>query len=182
MDLMSRFREMYRARHLEHAGFDTAEGYLQTALSDKDRMPLEFFIEYNNAWWFAIVSAVEVPSIAYDAESDSAVIVLDISYGADVLRAVQHVHFGDREINRIRTYASPTFFAKPSPLVERDSHGNAIWLETGYDLATSTDAALGFLETPRGRSFAEHDVTGPAVERIRANLAGLRKRLAGSAT
>jgi hypothetical protein len=179
-ELMSRFREMYRSKRFEHEEFDLSRGYLQTTLSDKDRMPLEFFVEYNNNWWFAIVTGVEVPSIAYDPESDSGMIVLEIAYGNDILRAAQHVRFGDRTIDWIRTYASPAFFTRPNPLVELDAHGNAIWLETGYDLANSTTAALGFLETPRGRSFAEHEVTGPAVQRIRSNLADLAARLSGS--
>ena len=83
-------------------------------------------------------AAIEVPIAAYDAASDSGFIVLDISYGPDLLRAAQHVGFAGDRIQRIRTYASSTFFLTPSPLVELDRHGNAVWLETGYDLAAST--------------------------------------------
>ncbi len=56
---MGRFAEMYRARHFDPAGFDLDAGYLQTTLSDDARMPLRFFVEYNNVWWFEIVTAVE---------------------------------------------------------------------------------------------------------------------------
>ena len=99
-ELLLRFRAMYQAKHFELYLFDRDDGYLQTTLSDEDRMPLRFFVEYNNAWWFAIISGVSVPAIAYDEESDSGSIVLDISYGDDILRAMQHVHFGDGTINR----------------------------------------------------------------------------------
>jgi hypothetical protein len=176
LGILGQFREMYQARHFGSHLFDCADGYLQTTLSDDDHMPLRFFVEYNNAWWFEIISGVTVPSIGYDGESDSGSIVLDISYGEDTLRAMQHIHFGDQQINKIRTYASPVFFSRPNPLVELDRHGNAIWLETGYDLATSSAAAEIFLRTPRGVFFAGHPATGPAVERIRSNLAELRRR------
>jgi hypothetical protein len=176
LELLARFREMYRTRHFDLKLFDHADGYLQTTLSDEDRMPLRFFVEYNNAWWFAIITAVVVPSIGYDEESDSGSIVLDISYGDDTLRAMQHVHFKDRTIKMIRTYASPAFFARPNPLVQLDRHGNSIWLETGYDLETSRAAAEVFLDSPRGLSFASHHVTAPAIARIRTNLTELRRR------
>jgi hypothetical protein len=174
--LMEAFADMYRARHFDLDGFDP-DGYLQTTLSDDDRMPMEFFVEYNNAWWFEIVTGVSVPHTAYDPGSDSASIVLDIEYAGDTLRAMQHVHFGDTRINRIRTYASGTFFLGTSPLVRLDRYGNAVWLETGYDLAASRTAALAFLDTPRGRAFAGLEPTATVVERIRSNLAALGTRL-----
>ncbi len=176
LQLLAQFREMYRKRHFEFGLFDLADGFLQTTLSDEDRMPLRFFVEYNNAWWFAIISAVAVPSIAYDEESDSGSIVLDISYGDDTLRAMQQVHFGDRVIKKIRTYASPVFFTRPNPLIQLDRHGNSVWLETGYDLDTSRAAAEVFLDTPRGLFFANNDLTAPAVARIQSNLTELRGR------
>jgi hypothetical protein len=128
------------------------------------------------AWWFEIISAVAVPSIAYDAESDSGSIVLDISYGDDTLRAMQHIGFGDQRIEKVRTYASPVFFSRPNPLVELDRHGNSVWLETGYDLETSSAAAEIFLSTPRGLFVAGHPATQSAVAGIRSNLAELRRR------
>jgi hypothetical protein len=38
-------------------------------------MPLRFFVEYNNVWWFEIVTAVEVPTPAYDPASESGFII-----------------------------------------------------------------------------------------------------------
>jgi hypothetical protein len=175
--LVERFAAMYRAKHFDADCFDLDGGYLQTTLSDDARMPLRFFVEYNNVWWFEIVSSVEVPTAAYDPVSDSGFIVLDISYDADLLRAAQHVHFGGEKIQRIRTYASSTFFSTPSPLVELDQHGNGLWLETGYSLPVSAEAAQVFLRTPRGRMFAASEPTAGPVARIERNLAELRRRI-----
>lgn len=174
---MERFAAMYRARHFDADGFDLDGGYLQTTLSDDARMPLRFFVEYNNVWWFEIVTAVEVPTAAYDPASDSGFIVLDIYYGDDVLRAAQHVHFDGGVIARIRTYASGAFFLTPRPLVELDRHGNSVWLETGYDLGASAAAAAVFLGTPSGQAFAATEPTAAAISRIEANLAALNGRL-----
>ncbi len=175
--LLARFRDMYEACHFEPDLFDLDGGYLQTTLADDDRMPLRFFVEYNNAWWFAIITGVTVPMIAYDPASGTGAIVLDIHYEGDLLQAMQRVHFGDGVITRLQTYASSSFFGRPRPLVELDRYGNAVWLETGYDLATSLAAAEVFLDTPRGRSFAATAPTDAAVARIRTNLAELRGRL-----
>lgn len=180
--LMQRFAEMYRARHFDLDAFDLDGGYLQTTLSDEARMPLRFFVEYNNVWWFEIVTAVDVPTAAYDAASKSGFIVLDIHYGDEVLRAAQHVRFGQEvggeKIERIRTYASSTFFLTPTPLVELDRHGNSLWLETGYDLATSAAAADVFLRSPVGRAFAATEPTAGPIARIESNLTALTERLA----
>jgi hypothetical protein len=74
-------------------------------------MSLRFFVEYNNARWFAIISGVDVPSIGYDAETDTGSIVLDIRYGDEHLLAMQHIHFSDDRIVRLqpmrRTASSP---------------------------------------------------------------------------
>jgi hypothetical protein len=174
---MERFATMYRDRHFEADGFDLDAGYLQTTLSDEARMPLRFFVEYNNAWWFEIVTAVEVPTAAYDPASESGFIVLDIHYGEELLRAAQHVHFDGERIARIRTYAAGAFFLTPTPLVELDRHGNSVWLETGYDLATSAAAAELFLGSPIGRGFAEREPTAAPIARIERNLAALKDRL-----
>lgn len=176
--LMQAFADMYRGKRFDRDGFDE-DGYLQTTLSDDDQMPLEFFVEYNNAWWFEIISGVEVPHVAYDPDSDSGSIVLDIDYAGDTLRAMQHVGFGPDRINRIRTYASGSFFLGANPLVRLDGYGNAVWLETGYDLTASLRAALVFLDTPKGRAFAAEDPTAQPITRIRANLAELEARLPG---
>lgn len=174
---MEQFAAMYRACHFDADLFDLDGGYLQTTLSDDARMPLRFFVEYNNAWWFEIVTAVEVPTAAYDPSSRSGFIVLDIFYGDEILRAAQHVSFDGERISRIRTYASPTFFSTPTPPVRLDHDGNAIWLETGYDLAASTAAALAYLDGEAGRGFARSEPTAPAVARIAKNLAELKARL-----
>lgn len=175
--LLNRFRQMYASCQFEPDLFDLDGGYLQTTLADDNRMPLRFFVEYNNAWWFAIISGVSVPMVAYDPASDSGSIVLDIDYDGETLQAMQHVHFGSGVITRIQTYASSSFFNRPQPLIELDRHGNSVWLETGYDLATSLAAAEVFLRTPRGRYFADHEATSAAVGRLHTNLANLRSRL-----
>lgn len=174
---MEQFAAMYRARRFGPEPFDLEGGYLQTTLSDDSRMPLRFFTEYNNAWWFEIVTAIEVPAAAYDPASESGFIVLDIFYGPDVLRAAQHVHFAGNTISRIRTYASSAFFTGASPLVQLDRIGNTIWLESGYDLAASTVAARRFLDGPTSRGFAESEPTASAITRIRANVTALEGRL-----
>jgi hypothetical protein len=94
-----------------------------------------------------------------------------------LLRAAQHVHFAEGKIVRIRTYASGAFFMTPTPLVELDRHGNSVWLETGYDLATSTAAAQVFLRSPSGLAFAAKEPTAAPIARIKANLAALTDRL-----
>ncbi len=174
--LMRAFADMYRAKRVDRDGFDD-DGYLQTTLSDDDRMPMEFFVEYNNAWWFEIISGVAVPHVAYDADSDTGSIVLDIDYAGDTLRAMQHVHFNADRITRIRTYASGTFFLGANPLVRLDRAGNTVWLETGYDLAASRNAALAFLATPHGRAFETTEPTASPIARIRRNLDALGARL-----
>ena len=179
---MRAFAQTYRDRHFDPAHYDLADGFLQTTLSDDSRMPLTFFVEYNNAWWFEIVTAVEVPAVGYDPDSDTGFIVLDIKYDTDMLRAMQHVHFGegadgDGLINRIRTYASNTFFAVPRPLVELDRHGNGIWLETGYHLRPSAEAAVQFLDSELGRALAASAPTAAPIERIRRNLDELLARI-----
>ncbi|MGW4480933.1 hypothetical protein [Rhodococcus triatomae] len=175
--LMRAFAQTYRDRHFRDEHYDLADGFLQTTLSDDSKMPLRFFVEYNNAWWFEIVTAVRVPAVGYDPDSDTGFIVLDIEYDTDVLRAMQHVHFGDGVINRIRTYASGAFFSRPSPLVELDSHGNRFWLETGYHLRESAEAAADFLDSPTGARFAATPPTDGPISRIRGNLDDLLNRI-----
>lgn len=169
-DLMNEFADTYRRRHFEDRHYDLADGYLQTTLSDDQHMPLRFFVDYNNAWWFEIVTAVDVPAVGYDPDSDSGFIVLDIRYDTETLRAMQHVHFAESTINRIRTYASGSFFTRPHPLVELDAAGNTFWLETGYRMDESVAAAQAFLDSPRGIEFGSTEPTAGPVERIRENL------------
>lgn len=177
LELMHAFADTYWRRRFDPTHYDLDTGYLQTTLSDDRRMPLRFFVEYNNAWWFEIVTAVDVPAVGYDPDSDSGFIVLDIRYDDATLRAMQHVRFGERLIDRIRTYASPTFFAGEQPLIALDRRGNEIWLETGYDLAASTTLADQFLQTEDAARFAAEPRINGAIERIRANLNDLRGRL-----
>ena len=175
-EMLRRFRSMYTGRHFELDLFDADTGYLQTTLADANRMSLRFFVEYNNVWWFAIIDGVEVPSIGYDAETDTGSIVLDIRYGNEHLLAMQHISFDGNRISRLQTYASNSFFSKGNPQVRLDAYGNAIWLETGYDLKVSAEAAEVFLRTPEGLRFAEQEPTRAAIVRIKSNLADLRKR------
>lgn len=175
--LMQAFAQSYRDRHFLGEHYDLDDGYLQTTLSDDSRMPLTFFVEYNNAWWFEIVTAVIVPAVGYDPDSDTGFIVLDIEYDSDTLRAMQHVHFVGDVINRIRTYASGAFFTLPRPLVELDAHGNRFWLETGYHLRPSAEAARDFLDSATGRPFAANEPTAAPVARIRKNLDALLDRI-----
>lgn len=176
LDMLRRFRKMYTDRHFDLDLFDADAGYLQTTLADASHMSLRFFVEYNNLWWFAIIDGVEVPSIGYDAETDTGSIVLDIRYGNLHLPAMQHIAFQGDRISRLHTYASNSFCGKDSPLVRLDAHGNAIWLETGYDLKVSAEAADVFLRTPTALRFAQQEPTRSAIMRIKNNLIDLRKR------
>lgn len=175
--LIHEFAQSYRDRRFRNEHYDLAGGYLQTTLSDDSKMPLEFFVEYNNAWWFEIVTAVVVPAAGYDPDSDTGFIVLDIEYDADVLRAMQHLHFHGDVIGQIRTYASSTFFARPQPLVELDRFGNSFWLETGYRLRPSAEAAVTFLDSDDGQRMAAVEPTASPISRIRANLDELLSRI-----
>jgi hypothetical protein len=170
--ILRAFKAMYEAKRFEHRLFDTEAGFLQTTLSGDDRMPLTFFVEYNNRWWFPLLDCVEVPCIAYDPDTDTGVIVLAIFYtDTEILHATQHLEFRGDRIGYIRTYASADFFSRPNDLIRLDRFGNAIWLSTGYDLAYSTKAALLFLDSPVGRAFARNEATSRAVDEIRRNLA-----------
>jgi hypothetical protein len=176
--LLRAFRSMYVAKRFERYLFDTDQGYLQTTLSDDSRMPLDFFIEYNNAWWFPILDKVAVPCIAYDPETESGTIVLAIHYtDKDILHAAQHVKFRENRISYIRTYASSVFFSRDDDLIQLDNFGNAIWLSTGYGLRYSAQAALLFFESPKGQSFAKNDRTRRVVQEIKGNVMRLLESL-----
>jgi hypothetical protein len=168
------FRAMYQNRRFEAHLFDTARGFLQTTLSDDARMPLEFFIEYNNRWWFPLLDRVVVPCVAYDEETERGAIVLAIHYSdTQVLHASQCVEFRGNTISYIRTYASPTFFDRDDDRIRLDRFGNSIWLATGYDLENSARAALLFFDSPAGRAFATHERTRSAVQTIKDNVTQL---------
>jgi hypothetical protein len=166
-DVLRAFKAMYEAKRFERHLFDTDLGYLQTTLSNDARMPLDFFVEYNNRWWFPLLSRVAVPCIGYDPETDTGAIVLAIHYTeTDVLHAAQYVEFGGDKIHYIRTYASPTFFDRDHDLIRLDRFGNTIWLSTGYDLHYSAKAALLFFDSPVGQAFARNQTTRRVVEEI----------------
>jgi hypothetical protein len=65
------FKAMYDAKRFERDLSDTDVGYLRPTLSNDDRMPLDFFVEYNNRWWFPLLNRVAVPCIGYDPEADT---------------------------------------------------------------------------------------------------------------
>jgi len=171
MKLLRAFKNMYENKHFKKEIFNTETGYLQTSISNEDKMPLNFFVEYNNMWWFSIIDKVIVPAIGYDYENDTGFIALDIYYDkTHILRATQLVKFHSNKINYLRTYASPTFFSEDDPLIKLDSYGNQIWLETGYDLNYSAKAALLFFSSPVGKSFISNQKTEASVEKIEENL------------
>jgi hypothetical protein len=51
LNVMHQFKAMYEGLHFESHLFDY-DGYLQTDLSTKDKMPLEFFVEYHSTRHF----------------------------------------------------------------------------------------------------------------------------------
>ena len=173
LSLMSSFKEMYENKPFEEAFFDE-KGYLQTSVgNNNDKMPLDFFVAYNNMWWFPIIDKVVVPTTGYDPLTKTGFIVLDIYYYTKrILRAMQFVKFNKNKISYIATYASPTFWSAndDSPLVHLDSFGNEIWLTTGYSLDYSTKAALLFFESPLGKSFATSPKTEASVKTIEKQL------------
>lgn len=174
MKILSEFRRMYENKHFEKYLFDIKNGYLQTSISgNENKMPLNFFVEYNNMWWFAIIDKVVVPAIGYDYENNTGFIVLNIYYDkTHILRGTQYITFNGNKINYIRTYGSPTFFTEnlDAPRVKLDSYGNQIWLTTGYDLTYSAKAALLFFDSPVGKSFISETKTEKSVKRIKQNL------------
>ena len=173
LSLMSSFKEMYENKHFKKAFFDE-KGYLKTFIgNNNDNMPLDFFVDYNNMWWFSIIDKVVVPATGYDPLTNTGFIVLDIYYDTNrILRAMQYVKFNNNKISNIYTYASPTFFSanSDSPLVHLDSFGNEIWLTTGYSIDYSVKAALFFFESPKGKSFATSPKTKASVKTIKKQL------------
>lgn len=176
MSILRAFKSMYEAKFFKKELFDIEKGFLQTSLSNEDKMPLNFFVEYNNMWWFSIIDKVIVPSIGYDYENDTGFIALEIYYDdSHILRGTQLIKFVGNKINYLRTYASPTFFSEDDVLIKLDNFGNQIWLETGYDLNYSANAALLFFKSPVGKSFVENTKTKSPIEKIERNLKGFLK-------
>ncbi|MEO1105682.1 MAG: hypothetical protein AAFW98_18430 [Pseudomonadota bacterium] len=51
VETLSRFRQMYEAKHFSEDIFECESGFLQTSVeSNDDKMPLQFFFDYNNIW------------------------------------------------------------------------------------------------------------------------------------
>lgn len=170
--LLDSFKQMYEKKHFSDYLFDLKKGYLQTsAASNDDKMPMDYFVKYNNAWWFNIIKKVVVPSVAYDPETDTGFIILNIYYGQNnILRAMQYIKFTGNKINYIRTYTSPKFWNSDNPLIKLDRYGNQIWLTTGYGFSYAAKAALDFFNSPVGKSFENNPETMASVKAIKQSL------------
>lgn len=70
------FAQSNRDRRFRNEHYDLAGGCPQTTPSDDSKVPLEFFVEYSNACWFEIVTAVgrdQIPSLRFAASMSKAV-------------------------------------------------------------------------------------------------------------
>ena len=165
---------MYEAKHLEANIFDLESGYLQTSVgSNSNKMPLSYFVTYNNTWWMPIIYKIKVPSISYNPRTETGFIILNIYYDqTHIFRGMQYTKFKGDKIDYIRTYASPVFFTANSsdPKVRLDGYGNSIWLQSGYDLNYSMKAAQLFFKSPVGRNFSKNNQTKEAVKAIKENI------------
>lgn len=149
LEVLSEFGRQYESKHFQENIFDTNAGYLQTDVEgNDDEMPLQFFIDYNNIWWFSLLSRIEVYHTSYSESSSSGCICFDIYYGtredeSRVLRATQYVRFSTHGmIEYIRTFGSPQFWSSnPHPAVKLDALGNHVWLGSGYSMDYSTRAS-----------------------------------------
>jgi hypothetical protein len=182
--LLERFKNMYINKKFDKDLFDIelgissnhntlTHGFLQTVFSKNDQMPLNFFVEYNNMWWFPILDKVDVPSISYDHKTQTGAIVLDIYYDqkeSKVLRAMQYIKFDNNKITYLRTYCSESLFNDENLKLVLDKFGNDIWLHTGYDLEYSSNAALAFLDSPKGKDLSCSKVTMNIIAEIKRNL------------
>lgn len=174
INTMKKFAQMYRNKQFETNIFDTKSGYLQTSVGgNSDKMPLIFFIKYNNIWWFPILYKINVPSVGYNAKTETGFIILNIYYDPKhIFRGMQYTKFNGHKINYIRTYASPTFFEnnQEDAKIKLDSYGNSIWLQTGYNLKYSARAADLFFKSPVGMKFSNDLSTKKSVQIIKYNL------------
>lgn len=176
MSIAQEFQKMYETKHFVSERFDP-NGFLQTDLTelghDQAKMPLPFFVDYNNAWWFEIIDGVEVPELRFDPANGEGYIQLEIRYDGDrMLHASQTFTVVDDRIVRIRTTAPPDFFTnnRDSELVDLDTYGNQIWLDPAYDFQKSVAAAQRFLASPEAAKFHSNPKTQPSLQRIQANL------------
>jgi len=176
--LMNEFKAMYRHKHFSSYLFDLKNGYVQMGDSE-NKMPLNYFVRYNNMWWFSIIDKVVVPAIGYDPKTQTGFIVLNIYYDNNhVHRGMQYVKFSGSKINYIRSYASSTFFTsnQNDPLVRLDTYGNQIWHTTGNNLTYSVKASLLFLQSPVGKLFMNNPKTSKAIKKIKSNLTNYLKK------
>ena len=147
-------RDAYQAKHFEEDIFDLDGGYLQTRVENNDdRMPLQFFVDYNNIWWFELLHSVEVYHTSFDLDTGTGAIAFAITYGdaqnqVAAIHGMQFLRFDAAGgIAYIRTFANPNFWVEtPHPVVQLDAFGNHIWLGTGYDLDRSVASAIAFLD------------------------------------
>lgn len=171
--------DAYEAKHFSEDIFDLDAGFLQTSVENNDdRMPLKFFVDYNNIWWFPLLRAVEVYHSSIDDASGSGSIAFTVQYGdarsvADTIHGMQYLRFNEfGQISYIRTFANPSFWIdNPHPSVQLDAIGNHIWLGSGYRMDRSVQMAIEFLdESPEAATFRELDRLKPQIAQIRKNL------------
>lgn len=179
IEVLEALKLAYEQRHFTEDIFDLKSGYLQTSVGgNEDKMPLQFFVDYNNIWWFPLLYRIEVNHVAYDEASETGGIAFDVTYGdenhkSEALPAMQRIQFSsDDTVNQIRTFASSSFWEGSShPGIQLDGIGNQIWLETGYSMEYSAKAALLMLqESPVGKHFASLDALKTSIEKIIQNL------------
>ncbi|MEM8957079.1 MAG: hypothetical protein AAGC86_04605 [Pseudomonadota bacterium] len=172
-------RDAYQAKHFAEDIFDLDRGYLQTSVENNDdRMPLQFFVDYNNIWWFELLHSVEVYHTSIDAETGTGAIAFAVRYGdaqstVDAIHGMQFLRFDAAgRIAYIRTFANPSFWVdNPHPVVQLDALGNHIWLGTGYDLNRSVAAAMTFLDnSAEAERFRTFPGLARQMGRIRQNL------------
>lgn len=176
LETLRRLGDGYGVKHFRDDVFDLEAGYLQTSVENNDdRMPLQFFVDYNNIWWFPLLRSIDVYHVAIDAQTGTGGIAFAIQYEGEAgpVHAMQYVRFNEAgKIDYIRTFANPNFWVgSPNPVVQLDAKGNQIWLGTGYSMDRSVNAAITFLdESPEAEAFRATDGLRPAIDRIRKNL------------
>ena len=172
-------RDAYQAKHFAEDIFDLDVGYLQTSVENNDdRMPLQFFVDYNNIWWFELLHSVEVYHTSIDAETGTGAIAFAITYGdeqtqVDAIHGMQYLRFNEAgKIAYIRTFANPNFWVEhTNPVVQLDAFGNHIWHGTGYALDSSAASAIAFLDdSADAERFRQHAGLAAQMDRIRRNL------------
>ena len=179
LDTLRSFKDAYQAKHFPEDLFDCAHGYLQTSVENNDdRMPMQYFVDYNNIWWFELLHRVEVYHVSLDDKTGTGSIAFDVVYGDAKVQCLpahgmQYVKFDEMDrISYIRTYANPLFWRDtPDPVVQFDAIGNEIWLGSGYDMV---QAAADATRLVNGTSLREVgtflDTLAPQIDRIRTNL------------